>query len=187
MGRIVTLCALILASAVPSASAAHKTKKLTDANITAFIEEMSSMSSGHSLSHSSEQIKDFLNAHLHPNARFKSIMQYNVPGQPPQQSALALDKAKFMENIQAGAQAMEDYESNVEITQINISKDGRKATLNTQSQESGMMSVDDQSGSGVEKASVVGASLCVQIVMLSKQDIIQLYNANCNTSISFQQ
>lgn len=93
---------------------------------------------------------------------------------------MALDKEDFIESIQAGGQALSNYENNVQILEIKISSDKRKATVQTQGHETGTMNADGQ------ELPVQGNSNCHQIVMLSEKGIIQMYNANCETTISFQ-
>jgi len=71
-------------------------------------------------------------------------------------------------------------ENTVEVTSIDISKDQRKATVLTHGTEQGMMEV--QPGQSVP---IIGTSNCTQILMLSKNDILQMFNAKCETSIEF--
>lgn len=144
------------------------------------------MSSGKSLSNSAPQILKFLDTHIHRSARFKTVIQYSVPGQAPQQNEMAMDKKKFIENIKTGTDSMNDYESAITISKIQISKDGRKATLETQSNENGMMTIVDPESGQQHQVPVLGASQCQQIIMLSEKNVMQIYNANCKTGIMFQ-
>lgn len=180
------ILALCLTGSLPlnTALAQHETMRLTDAQITAFIEEMSEMSSGKNLDYSASDIAAFLEMHLHPEARFKSEMEYVVPGHPAQTKSMALNKAEFMDSVSAGAAALEGYENRVTIGSIKISKDKRKATVQTRGIENGSMQVADESGM-IQSVPVEGLSDCQQIIMLNDDDIMQIYNANCKTTINF--
>lgn len=162
------------------AQAQNKFDKLTDGNIRFFIEDLTNITSGVDLSADSGRIAAFLNRHLHPDARFKSEMQYKIPGFPAQSNSVALSKEDFIENIQSGSQVLENYQNETQILKINISKDKSKATILTQGRETGMMQVDGQA------MPVQGTSNCQQIIMLNEKGVIQMYNANCKTIISFQ-
>lgn len=159
--------------------AQSKVDTLTDGNIRFFIEDISKITSGN-LGQSPERITTFLNRHLHKHARFKSTLKYNIPGFPPQATALALNKDEFIENIEAGSKALDNYQNDVRIVEIKISSDKRKATVFTEGYETGTMNAQGQA------IPVQGNSNCHQIVMLSKKGVIQMYNANCETTISFQ-
>ena len=165
-----------------SAIAAHETDRLDKKSIRDFLQDMSAKSAGQS---NQAQTQQFLNRHLHENARFKSLITYNMPGHPPQQSEMKLDKEEFLESVATGAQTLQEYESEIDIKTIKISKDGRKATVETIGSESGYMSVPDESGE-VQQIPLEGQSACLQIIMIDKQDVMQLYNAQCTTQINFE-
>lgn len=161
--------------------AQSKINALNENNITFFIQDMTAMTSGGNLSNSQGSIVQFLDRHLHPKARFKSALQYNIPGFPTQENSVSLNKEQFIENIQTGSQTLENYETSTEVHDIKISKDSRKATLRTVGYERGTMSASGQ------QFPVEGNSTCNQIIMLSENDIIQIYHANCKTTIRFQE
>jgi len=161
--------------------AQNKIDALSEGNITFFILTMTEMTSGANLETSQANIVQFLNRHLHPKARFKSALQYNIPGFPAQENSIALNKEQFIENVQHSAQSMDNYQTSIEVQDIRISKDGQKATLRTIGRESGTMNASG------ELIPVEGDSHCTQIIMLSDKGVIQIYNANCATTIRFQE
>lgn len=175
-----SFCALFLLVGISAAQAQSKVDKLTDGNIRFFIEDLSKITSGEQLNGNPKYAEIFLEKHLHPNARFKSVMQYNIPGLPPQENSVALDKTEYIQNIESGTQVLQNYENETHIVEIKISSDQRKATIQTQGIERGTMSAEGQ------EIPVEGNSTCHQIIMLSKKGVIQMYNANCQTVISFQ-
>lgn len=164
-----------------NAHAQRKIDSLNNGNITFFVQDMTEITSGNDASMPQGHAIKFLERHLHPNARFKSAISYNMPGFPAQENSISLNKEQFIENIQAGSQTLEDYETSVEVRDIKISRDGRKATLNTIGYERGTMSASDQ------QFPVEGNSFCTQIVKLSDKGVIQIYHANCKTTIQFQE
>lgn len=167
------------------AKARIKVKELDETIIRAFIQKTSEITSGRNLSMSQSDIQDFLDRHLHEKARFRSVIQFQIPGFPPQSNAMALDKSQFMSKIADGAQKLEDYYNEVQVIDIQISSDKRKATVQTIGQETGVMSIPAQDGS-IQKMPVEGRSSCHQIITISRRDVVQMYNANCETQITFQ-
>lgn len=173
-------CAFFMLTLPQSAHAQNKFDKLTDGNIRFFIEDLSKITAGNGPSMDAKRVSIFLNRHLHPNARFKSVLQYDIPGFPAQANSIALDKSEFIANVESGSQVLENYENDTHIVEIKISSDKKKATIQTQGYERGNINVEG------EFLPVEGNSTCHQIIMLSKKGIIQMYNANCKTVISFQ-
>lgn len=157
--------------------------QLTEENIRAFVEKTTTITSGKDSGMSKEEVSAYLDAHLHDDARFKSTMRYAIPGFDVQEKTMSVDKMDFIEGIGEASSAMGNYESQIIISDIKISKDGKKATLKTKAHESGMMPVTDD----IEQKDVPveGLSSCTQILMLSDDYIIQMYNATCVTDIQF--
>jgi hypothetical protein len=179
------LALIIIMLPVTAKAAEHKAKRLTDANIRAFVTELTQMTSGSNLNTSTANISKFLDVHLHPRARFVSSLEYVIPGHPTQNKSMSLDKSQFIESVQAGSQALDNYENKVEIKSIKISNDRRNATIETRGRENGVMNVSAD-GLSNERVPVDGYSDCTQIIMLDKKDILQIYNATCKTVINFK-
>jgi hypothetical protein len=178
-------CALFAVGvAFASPSPAQDVKELTDENVRAFIEKVTHITTGKESEMTDEEITAYLDTHLHPEAKFKSVMRYAVPGFDMQEKTMSVDKQDFIASIHQATDTMDDYESDIKISDINISGDGRKATLKTQTMESGMMPVRDEIE--MEEVPVEGFSNCTQTLMLSDEDVIQMYNATCVTEIQFQ-
>lgn len=172
----------ILALTIPTAHA--QTTHLTKANITDFITETTKLTAGHTEDLSPDEIITYLETHLHKNARFKTTMRYEIPGQSPQENAMRLNKEDFINKIRQSTETIEDYENEIDIIKIKISKDKRSATIETRSQENATLPVSDED-TGVTQIPMEGTSLCRQILKLNKKDIIQMYNINCVTDIAF--
>lgn len=168
-----------------SSAYAQKANQLDEKNIENFIQKTSKIAAGASTD-KPEKVERFLNRHLHDDARFKSVMKFTIPGFPTQESAMTLSKEDFIENIHKGQQALSEYENKVAIMSVKISSDKRKATVETTASESGLMDVVNASGD-IEQVPVKGASTCQQILMLSKKNYIQMYQANCKTQIYFEE
>lgn len=86
---LISIMAMCLAQ---SALAAYETKRLSQKAVRDFLQDMSERSAGQG---DQAGIQQFLNRHLHEHARFKSMITYNMPGHPPQQSQMKLDKEGF--------------------------------------------------------------------------------------------
>jgi hypothetical protein len=177
------ILSVMLIFSIP-AFAQHSAKKLNNQNIENFIAALTEMASGNNLEGGTQNATSFFEKHLHPGARFKSSVEYVIPGSRSQSKNMALDKAQFIENVAAGPQAVENYENRVNVKSVKVSSDGRRATIETRGIESGMMTMPDEAGNMIT-IPMEGHSDCQQIIMLSDNDIMQVYNANCKTVINF--
>lgn len=163
---------------------AQDSQLLTEERIKEFIHKSSDITNGMQKDMSKEEIAAFLNTHLHENARFKSNMKYVIPGYPSKENKMTVNKEEFIENVQSGAQTLEDYSHEISVKTINISSDKRKATVLTSGKEAGTMVINTDGKE--QKVPVIGQSSCNQIIMLSDANVIQMFNANCSTEIQFQ-
>ena len=157
--------------------------KLTQNNVKAFIENTTDITTTNSRQLSAKKIQRYLDKHLDKDARFKSLMKYNIPGMPPQEASLSLDKEQFMEYVIKGAETVQDYDTLVEIKDIKIASEGKKAFVKTQNTEYATMPVPTEMGSA-QDVPMEGVSECTQILLL-KKGAIKMYNANCVTDIHF--
>ena len=180
--HIVFMCVFMAAFVPFSARAGDKIKFFNEDNITAFIEEMTAVSSGENLIFSPDEVVEYLDKHLHKKSHFKSEVKYDIPGFAAQSATLKFDKKEFIENITKGAESMSDYEINIEILDIKISRKRDKATIRTVGYENGTIPV--ATGDGTEFVPVEGESSCIQILSLEK-GVIQMLNANCATVMKF--
>lgn len=162
---------------------AQRVQVLTNENITKFINETTQIIAGHANAMSDEQIKTYLNQHLHPEARFKSVMKYIVPGYSPNEVAVSMNKDEFIQGIEGGEASLEKYDNQIKILSIKISDNKKIATVKSQNTESAMMKVagDDEKS---ETVPVSGHSNCTQILAINK-GTIQMYHASCVTDIEF--
>ena len=87
-----------------------KAKALNKANITAFINKTTKLTSGRTDDLSSDKVIAYLEDHLHKNARFKTTMRYEVPGFDTQENEMSFDKDEFIINVRQGATSVSDYE-----------------------------------------------------------------------------
>lgn len=176
-------CALTLFAGAAPCSAAEGIKKLTKTNIKAFIEQTTDITTKNNGGLSAEKIAAYLDKHLDKKARFKSVMKYHIPGMPPQEASLALDKEEFMSSVQEGAKTIENYENLIEIKEIKVASNGKKAFVKTYSTEYTTLLVPVETG-GTEEVPMEGTSECTQIISLHR-GVIQMYSANCVTIINF--
>lgn len=173
----------VLAFTVGPAGAASKIAKLTEENVTAFINKTTEITAGGVTDMSPEEIAAYLEGHIEKKARFKSTMKYNIPGYPPQETSMSLEKKDFIESVKKGAEEISDYDSEIQIESIKISSKGDKATVGTTSIEHGMMPMS-LDGVSTQMIPVDGSSSCTQILTLEK-GVIQMFGANCVTVINF--
>lgn len=160
-----------------------KVKKLTQANVKEFIENTTDLTTGNSRSLSPDKVRTYLEKHLENKAKFKSIMKYKIPGLPVQEAVLNLDKDGFMKSVVEGSESIEGYENLVEITEVKVASNGKKAFVKTASTEYASMAIPTETG-GTENVPIEGVSECTQIISLNK-GVIQMYSANCITNVEF--
>ncbi len=158
-------------------------EELTKKNVINFIERTTVITSGEDDEMSLEDISAYLSKHIHKKARFVSTMRFTMPGMPPQDTKISLKKKDYIESIEKGDQALDDYESEVEIKSVKISRDKKQATVQTVARETGEIPTKLDTGE-TQYVPVEGSSECTQILSLKKGDI-QMYSANCLTTIDF--
>jgi hypothetical protein len=154
--------------------------KLTEQNITEFIEKTSDIIAGNAGDMTPEDIRAYLDKHLDERAFFSSSISYAMPGMPPQETGMSLEKEEFIASLEQGKQALSDYSNKVSIKNIAVSSDGTKATVETIGNESGTMIIEDVA------VPVEGKSSCLQILMLGDDGVIKMYSANCTTTVRFK-
>lgn len=185
-GRFLSISSLYLLAAsfvvAPSFVWADDIGQMTEKNVKAFIENTTEVTSGQG-DLSAEKVKDYLDKHLEEKARFKSVMKYHMPGLPVQEAELILDKEGFMESVSEGAEQIEGYETLVEIDEIKVASNGKKAFVKTKNTEYATMPVPTETGD-TEDVPMEGFSECTQILSLNS-GVIQMYSANCVTNIHF--
>ena len=183
--QTMTLCLtalLIIVTTLPAQ--AKRYKELTRDNVEDFIRLASDMTTGKT-GDDTKTITRYFKKHLTKDARFKSTMKFVLPGFPPKESALALDKDDFIQNVIDGKKAFEDHQSEITITNIKIVSNGRQALVQTEGRETGLVAVPIGDTGTVERVPIEGFTQCKQIIRLSKKGVIQMYNAVCDTLIEF--
>lgn len=155
--------------------------QLTDENVRAFIASTTDITNKKAQNLGGDEAKAYFEAHLHPSAHFQSKLTYEIPGYPDKEAEIALDKSEFIDSMAGGSEAVEKYSSKVDVKEVKIATNGKSATVSTESNEEGLMDVEGQ------QVPIVGRSKCAQILMLSEEGIIQMFNANCKTEIAFKE
>ena len=163
--------------------AGDKIKALTEENVKAFIENTTDVTTSNSNDLSPDKVAEYLDKHVEDKARFKSVMKYHIPGMPPQEAELKLDKEGFMTSVNDGAEQIEGYETLIEIKQIKLASNGKKAFVKTSNTEYATMPVPTETGD-TQEVPIEGVSECTQILSLNS-GVIQMYSANCVTDIHF--
>lgn len=170
----------------PRSYASDKHQSLTDKNITEFIQKTTKLTSGGNGDLNTGELISYFERHLDQNARFSSSMQFKIPGYPPQKKTLVLDKKEFIDQVRQGTQSIEHYDNDIKVHDIKISSDKTKATVQTTGVEHGVMPVSVD-GVNTENVPIEGHSKCLQILKLNNSGTIQMYSANCETTIQFQE
>ena len=183
--RIIAIAftALIFLAHSPFAWAEEKIKELSEDNVKAFIENTTDITTGNSQDLSSAKIVEYLDKHIEDQARFKSVMKYHMPDLPVQEATLSLKKDEFMQSVSEGAESVEGYENLIEINEIKIASNKKKAFVKTTSTEYATMDVPTETGY-TEEVPMEGISECTQSISLNR-GVIQMFSAQCVTDINF--
>lgn len=176
--------ALFSAEHVAAQIKSKKLKKLTVDNVTTFIEDTSILTSNQNIDRDDAKISAYLDRHIDDKARFRTSITYVMPNLPGQEKVLSLKKEDYIEHVKQGADSVEHYHSEIEIGDINISKNKRAASVNTITTESGIMQVPGENGE-TQEVPIDGRSECFQVLKLAKKGHIQMYSANCTTIMQF--
>lgn len=164
-----------------SSYADHSAKKLNAENIEKFVMDMSEKAKK---AKGGEDHSGFFNTHLHPAAFFLSEVKYNIPGFPSQQNELSMSKQQYIESASNKQSIVSDFEADVSVSNIKISRNKRNATLVVTTNENAYITVPN--GRGSETVPVSGSSSCKQIIRINDDDILQVYSAKCTTDMSFE-
>ncbi len=126
-----------------------------------------------------EEVRTYLNTHLSDHGAYNIAVTYRMPGQPDQTQQMALDKAKFIENVLSSRSAMQDYTSSIKVDDINVTGDKKSATIKTETRERGLMPINKDT-----YVPFKGQSNCTQDIRLNG-DTPQITSANCQSVIEF--
>ncbi|HEY8190848.1 MAG TPA: hypothetical protein VIG74_00385 [Alphaproteobacteria bacterium] len=184
--HMVALC-LFVSGALPGVSSAQMrddfVMSLDSKNIRAFLEETNKVSLGQRDDMTPENIAAYLDRHLAPKGKFNSKTTFQIPGYPPQNADMKLDKQGYIDNVMQGRGLISGYTTAIEIKDIKISGIGKAATISTISTDSGEMPWPGENGEQ-KPVPISGKSTCEQTLIVSLDHYIQMAGAECVTEIT---
>lgn len=176
----------------PKSTGSDYNVRLDENNLRRFIEDVQKIAIGEADNMSEDEISDYLNQHIAADARFISGMRYEMPGFPTQENTMDIGKTEYINGVLNGAMIMDRYEHSVTIKAIDIAPGGRSAKVTTSIRERGNMpwpeDTPDPSGNVETKMTelpVQGESTCVEHIILSLTNLLQMKGAQCQTLLSF--
>ena len=182
--------AFLVVTCVVCSSLAHaqnkknRYKKFTNDNVREFIQDSTAITSVSNVQLDQRKVEQYLERHIDKDARFKTTITYIVPGMPEQEKTLSLNKQDYIAQVAEGANSVEHYHSDIDVQDVDISKNKKTASATTVSFETGIMEVPNPDGT-VDSVPIEGRSECFQVLKLSKKGYIQMYSANCTTRMEF--
>lgn len=159
--------------------------KLTEANVTAFVDDIAKAAAGLRTDMTQHTLVEYLMAHLTENSRYATSITYRVGNTGPQERDMEMGRMEFINFVLQGLKSMEKHETKTKIDYIKVEDSGKAAHVVVTNYERGMMPMDDGFGD-VQKVPILGTSYCEQKVVLSSAGIIQLDGAECTTTINFE-
>jgi hypothetical protein len=157
---------------------------LTPDNIKAFLEKSERISMGRSQEMTTDDIAEFFKHHLSDKGSFRSVTSFEMPGTPPTEAEMKYTKDEFIDNVLQGQGLIEDYQTSMEISNLELKNGGKAATLNTVSTETGRLPWPDGEG-GQRILPIEGKSECKQKLVVSLSNYIQTADTDCKTRIKF--
>jgi hypothetical protein len=152
--------------------------------VTAFIQKVTDVTHGATTGTDIENIQDFLERHIHEDARFKSTISYAMPGFPPQNNDIKLNKDGYIKQILEGASHVQNYDVQVDIKDIKFSRKKKTATVSTHTRENAYITVPGPSREE-QNVPITGTTNCTQVLKINNDNILQMYHANCTTNVNF--
>ena len=175
----------ILAMVLPVTflSGGHKTdiQRLTRANITDFVNQVTMVSSGTGKDTDLLQVAEFLGKHISDDSHFTSTMQYDLPNIPMDEKTVNLGKKEYISHVLESLKTAPDRETKTRIEDIEIAHNTTEARVITTSYEKGLVSIDNGEEKPVPVA-VTGISYCEQKIVL-KNKTISMAGATFSTSV----
>lgn len=169
----------------------YPTSRTLDKNsITRFINDVHNVVKTGSQNMTPDEIATYFSRHIADGAEFSSEMSYEMPGYPPQYSALRINKIEYINGILNGTGLMEDYEQDLQVQNITLGPGKRSALVKILIHEKGKMpwpkdQPNPESPPEMVPLPVKGLSECEQNLVLSRDNIIQMQKAQCRTTLSF--
>lgn len=164
-------------------SGGHKTdiQRLTRANITEFVNQVTTVSSGTGKETDLLKVADFLTKHISDDSHFTSTMQYNLPNVPMDEKIVDFSKREYISHILEELKSMPDRQAKTRIEDIDIKHNAVEARVITTSYEQGVVPMDNGEEKTVPMA-ITGISYCEQKIVL-KNKTITMAGATCSTSV----
>ncbi len=155
---------------------------LNQNNIRAFLEQAEQMANGQG-DMTLEDMTAWFDNHLAEDGRFATTLHYEMPGRPAKDTSISLNKPQYIEGIVGGRDTMQNYSSTLDIQAVDISANGKRATLKTVTHERGKLSIPNEQAGGADLVPVQGQSACDQVLIISESNYIQMQKAECKTSM----
>ncbi|MBI1300156.1 MAG: hypothetical protein GC137_00720 [Alphaproteobacteria bacterium] len=165
---VLSTCALCLVG-----FAAHGEERLSDA----WIEEFYAQSTEVQRLSSNVTI-EFMDRHIHDDAKAKMTTITTLPGLPPQKDDREFTKQELLDQAREG-QSMSQLESlENELISIGIAKDGRSASVKERSVSTFVVDVPTPDGQKMQMKSKQTTN-CDTRIKLNQQNVIQVHATDC--------
>lgn len=160
---------------------------LNEGNIRAFLQETGEISTGQRPGMTDDDVTDYFTNHLADKGEFSSTITYEIPGFPNRDVEVKLDKENYTSTVVTSRNMLDDYRTNVSVSDLKIGSGGKSATFKSITKEKGRMpwAKDPENSTETEMIPVQGESICEQRLIVSYNNFIQMASAACKTRISF--
>lgn len=165
------------------ANAAHA---LTESNITAFVNEVATVSAGLNPDMDQHTMVEYMMDRMTEDGQYKTTLNYKIGGSGEQQRELEMNRLELISHALQGQKTMKKHETKTEINKISINPDGRSAAIVITNYERGTMPTDDGFGD-TAMVPVLGMSYCEQKIVLSGKNQLQIDGAQCTTTMQFEE
>lgn len=183
---LAAVCALpLMGLSLPAAQAQEAeglVKTLDGPLLQAFIDDTQRILAGEDPRYvTTDEIANYFVNHMTDDADIKTILKYELDDYKGETQAL-FNKQQILGYALSGQRTMSEYKNSSTLKSADISADGRSAKVQIDIHETGLMSINSQSGSPVS-VMVQAESQCVHDVVLSWNHFMQLKKADCTTVV----
>ena len=165
---------IILSLSLLSSTAQAAEPRLTEQSIRNFYKDSKAI-----LKKSFTDYSAYTDKHTAPDIEVTVNDESIADNQAPQKQSITLDRQKLMDGLQnnydLGKQTTQDYK----IESIQISPDGKSATVNNKTSISGTMSAPN--GDGILGVTIASKADCIDTVIIGTNSEIQTSKSVCNS------
>ena len=175
---------LVLTTTFLSRNNEQSPSRLTEASVSAFVEEMNRVSAGAMPESDSYSVTTWLMSHVDENSKFTTNMNISPANGEPREEKMEMGRMDFIGHVLQEMKAVQNRESSVHIEYVRVEDSGTTASVVFTNMEKGEVPYANE---GEEyMIPVTGTSYCEQQLAL-KNKVIMVTGGVCTSNVSMAQ